>query len=147
MRAVKTVVRLLLVGVLTLSLTACSLEEIFDKKAREAKKECKTADPTPMAGSPQLLPATFPTPSGVAYTAERKDGPTTIVDGFRDGDLGDLYDAYRDQLSQNGWNVTKDEHDAADAEVNFAGSSTTGQVKLLQECKERVKVTLTIRPA
>jgi hypothetical protein len=143
----KSIARLLLLAVCMLSLTGCGVVEYFDKGAKNAKKACATPDPTAMTGSPKLLPSAFPTPSGVTYVDERKDGPTTIVDAFRTGDLSSLYDAYRGALATNGWNVTKNEHDAADAEVNFAGSSTTGQVKLKQECKTRTSVTLTIRPA
>lgn len=143
----KAAAHLLLLALACLSLTACSLEELVDKKARDAKKSCMTIAEPALSGRPNLLPPSFPTPDGVFYTAESKAGPSAIVEGFRAGKLGDLYDAYRDQLSKNGWDVTKDEHDAADAEVNFASSANTGQVKLLQECKTRVKVTLTIRPA
>ena len=35
----------------------------------------------------------------------------------------------------------------ADAEVNFSGAGNSGQVKLLQTCKSRTNVTITIRPA
>jgi hypothetical protein len=38
------------------------------------------------------------------------------------------------------------EHEEDDAEVNFEGHSTTGQVKLEVECTDRTSVGLTIRP-
>jgi hypothetical protein len=49
--------------------------------------------------------------------------------------------------SAAGYTVTKNEQDVADAEVNFNGAGNSGQVKLLQECKSRTTVTITIRPA
>jgi len=46
----------------------------------------------------------------------------------------------------SGYSVTKSEHEDFDAEVNFAGGTKTGQVKLLQSCKDRTEVTITARP-
>jgi hypothetical protein len=144
---VKAAAHLLLLALAVLALSGCGLIEAFDKNAQKSKKACTTAAPVAMAHAPKLLPSAFPTPSGVGYTSAHKAGPTTIVIGTHEGPLTDLLDAYKSQLSTNGWDVTKSEHDVADAEVNFEGHSTTGQVKLLQQCKTRTKVTLTIRPA
>jgi len=41
----------------------------------------------------------------------------------------------------------KNEKEEVDAEIEFKGSGKDGQVKLLQRCKDRTSVTLTIRPA
>jgi hypothetical protein len=99
-----------------------------------------------MSGAPQL-PAQFPTPSGVTYTGEEKDGPTTKVSGFKDGDLDAAYDAYNEALDgKNGWSVTDKEKEEDDAEVNFSGHGTTGQVAL-KECTDRTNLTITVRPA
>jgi hypothetical protein len=111
----------------------------------EEAADCGAA-PAAMSGSPQL-PAQFPTPSGVTYTSQEKDGPTTKVSGYRDGDLDEAYDEYDSALDgKNGYSVTDKEKEEDDAEVNFSGHGTTGQVKL-QECSDRTNVTITVRPA
>ena len=115
----------------------------------EAEKEgasgaCPTA-PAAMSGQP-TLPAGFPTPSEVTYTAERESGPSTIVDGFWEGDIEAAFDGYKEAFDGAGYDVTKDEQEEFDAEVNFAGGETDGQVKLIQECDGRTSVSITIRP-
>jgi hypothetical protein len=94
------------------------------------------------------LPQGFPTPSGVTYTGTRADGPSTVVQGFTGADISGAFDAYRGAFKgASGYQVTKDEHEEVDAEVNFAGPGTTGQVKLVQACKDRTSITITARPA
>ena len=62
--------------------------------------------------------------------------------------IGPAHDLYSNALKgASGYSITKEEQDAADAEVNFSGNGRSGQVKLLQTCKTRTKVTITIRPA
>ena len=117
-----------------------------EKKAEEggAEKECGSA-PAAMAGNP-TLPAKFPTPDSVTYTGEKKTGPSSVVSGFRDGDLGDAFDAYKSAFDSAGYQVTHDEKEEDDAEVNFAGGNSTGQVKMIQSCKDRTSLAITIRP-
>lgn len=111
----------------------------------EGKAAC---GPAPAAtATPPTLPDGFPTPDGVVYTSSKKAGPSTIVEGFRPGELGDAFEAYKDGFGSAGYDVTKDEKEEDDAEVNFSGSGSDGQVKLKQECKDRTTVTITIRPA
>ena len=118
-----------------------------EKKSEEgggAEKECGSA-PATMAGQP-TLPAKFPTPDSVTYTGEKKTGPSSVVSGFRDGDLGDAFDAYKSAFDSAGYQVTHDEKEEDDAEVNFAGGNSTGQVKMIQSCKDRTSLAITIRP-
>lgn len=117
-----------------------------EKKSEEGKaeKECGSA-PSAMAGRP-TLPAKFPTPDMVTYTSQKKTGPSTIVSGYRDGELGEAFDDYKSSFSSAGYDVTKDEKEEDDAEVNFAGGSSTGQVKMIQSCKDRTSLSITIRP-
>lgn len=105
---------------------------------------CPTA-PAEMA-QPPTLPEGFPTPDGVVYTSEREAGPSHIVEGFRDGALEDAFEAYKDAFEQAGYEVTKDEREEDDAEVNFAGGSSTGQVRLEQRCEDRTSIDVTARP-
>jgi hypothetical protein len=133
---------ILVVAAATFAVAGCGGDS--DKGAEEAA-DCGEA-PAAMSGSPQL-PAQFPTPSGVTYTGQEKDGPTTKVSGYRDGDLDEAYDEYDSALDgKNGYSVTDKEKEEDDAEVNFSGHGTTGQVKV-QECSDRTNVTITVRPA
>jgi hypothetical protein len=112
----------------------------------ESKAACEQASAA-MTGTPQL-PSGFPSPTEVTYTGESKDGPTTKVSGYWKGDLDEAYDAYQSALDgTNGYSVTKKEKEKDDAEVNFSGNGTTGQVKLQEECAGRTTVTVTVRPA
>lgn len=110
----------------------------------EAKGTCGAA-PAEIATQP-TLPDGFPTPEGVVYTSERDAGPSHIVEGYRDGQLEDAFDAYKDAFGTAGYDVTKDEREEDDAEVNFEGGASTGQVKLLQSCEDRTSVAITVRP-
>jgi hypothetical protein len=117
-----------------------------DKDKEGLSKACDPAAPA-MATAP-TLPGDFPTPQGMVYTGVKKDGPTTIASGYMNETLGPAHDAYTAAVKgAPGYTITKNEQDEADAEVNFDGAGNSGQVKLLQECKTRTTVTVTIRPA
>jgi hypothetical protein len=114
------------------------------EEEEEGTAACGPA-PAAMATAP-TLPDGFPTPDGVVYTSSKQAGPSTIVEGFRPGELDDAFEAYKDGFENANFDVTKDEKEEDDAEVNFAGSGTDGQVKLKQECEDRTTVSITIRP-
>ena len=110
-----------------------------------AADACGTA-PAAMSGAP-TLPEAFPSPSDVVYTGASKDGPTTKVEGYWKGDLDAAFEGYKSALEgAAGYAVTKSEHEEDDAEVNFEGHATSGQVKLGVDCADRTSVGLTIRP-
>jgi hypothetical protein len=135
-------VRFTIMGaVLVLLATACELEP--DK--RRAKKACG-APPATMTATPSL-PAKFPTPQDVTFTEQKQAGPSTIVTGYRNGKVMDAWDAFVQSLATNGYSVTKSDHEGVEGDVNYAGGKTTGSVKLVQECRDRTKVTITVRPA
>ena len=110
-----------------------------------ADAACDTP-PAAMAAAPTLLPDGFPTPTDVTYTSEEQSGPSTVVEGYYDGEIDAAYDAYKQVLETDDYSITKSEKEEDDAEVNFAGGSSTGQVKLVQECADRTTVTITSRP-
>jgi hypothetical protein len=131
-----------LVALLVLALAACGSEK--DKEA--LSKTCPTA-PAAMATAPTLL-GNFPDAQGITYTGVKKDGPSTIASGYLPDAIGPAHDAYVQAVKNApGYTVTHEEQDVADAEVNFTGGGNSGQVKLLQTCKDRTEVTITIRPA
>ena len=97
-----------------------------------------------LAEAPELPPR-FPTPGGVTYTGAREAGPSTIVEGFHDASLENAFESYKEAFERAGYDVTNEEQERLDAEVNFAGGGTDGQVKL-QVCADRTDVSITIRP-
>jgi hypothetical protein len=126
---------------LLLVATACTLEP--DK--RRAKKACGA--PPAMTTATFKLPVAFPVPAGVTLTSEKAAGPSTIVTAYRNGKVMDAWDAFKQSLSTNGYAVTKSDHEGVEGDVAFEGRKTTGSVKLVQECRDRTKVTITVRPA
>ena len=133
-------------GVLTFSVLLLAAGCGSEKKAEEggAEKECDSA-PAAMAGQP-TIPAKFPTPDNVTYTGQKKTGPSSVVSGYRDGELGDAFDEYKSAFDSAGYQVTSDEKEEDDAEVNYAGGNSSGQVKMIQSCKARTSLAITIRP-
>ena len=134
---------LVLVSALAFSVAGCGDgEEGEDEEA--ARAPCGAA-PTALAGEPQL-PAGFPRPAEVTYTRDEASGPSQVTEGYWDGELGEAYDGYKSAFDSSSFEVTKEEREEDDAEVNFESDSSSGQVKLLQECAERTSVRITVRP-
>jgi hypothetical protein len=131
----------LLVAV-ALALTACG-----DDKDKEAmNKSCPAARPA--MKTPPTLPGNFPNATGMTYTGVGKEGPTTVATGYIAQKIGPAHQTFSQAIkSTSGYTVTKEEQDVADSEVNFSGAGKSGQVKLLQTCRDRTQVTITIRPA
>ena len=133
---------LALLAVLALALTACG----GDKDKEGLKKACPI--PPPALKTKPTLPGSFPDAQGIVYTSIKQDGPTTVASGYLNETIGPAHQAYSDAVNgASGYSVTKEEQDAADSEVNFSGNGKSGQVKMLQTCKARTLVTITIRPA
>ena len=136
------IVRLVAVGAFVLlTATACG-----DEKEKEAGGKACASPPAALSARPTLLPMRFPTPTGVTYTSQKRAGPAKIVSGYIDEDVAAAFDAYGKALSRAPYAVTKSEHEEVDAEVNFGGGGSTGQVKLVQGCKDRTTITITARP-
>ncbi|MDP9342107.1 MAG: hypothetical protein M3Q23_08410 [Actinomycetota bacterium] len=102
--------------------------------------------PSALATVPSVA-AAFPGPSDIVVTDVSPAGPSTIVTGVVNDDLEGVYGDYKSALSTGGYTVTSSEKEEDDAEVNFSGNSTTGQVKLTVPCEGRTDVSITIRPA
>jgi hypothetical protein len=127
-----------------LALAAC--EPFGDEDKENLQKDCGPA-PVQMTSHP-TLPGKFPDATGIVYTGVKQDGPTTIASGYLNLTIGPAHQAYSQAIKgASGYSVTKEEQDEADSEVNFEGNGRSGQVKMVQECKTRTTVTVTIRPA
>jgi MFS family permease len=113
-------------------------------------------------GQAEPLPAAFARPCGAApntrvhvafpdagstYTRRTLVGPTAVLNGFRSGAVTAANAAYRSALVGAGYTVLRSEVDPADSEVVFRNGTTTGQVSMTQECRGRVRLRITIRPA
>jgi len=131
---------LMVVGLLLL--TACEHDK--DMESEGPLASCGPA-PSALGGTP-MLPANFPSPGEVTYTGATIAGPSTEIMGYWTGDLDAAFAGYKNALTGAGYQLTKTEMDAHDAEVNFSHSGTTGQVKLQEQCAGRVKVSITARP-
>jgi hypothetical protein len=138
--------RFLLPAFAALALLVSACEPFGDDDKEGLKKDCGAA-PARMASHP-TLPGNFPDADGIVYTGVEKDGPSTIASGYLNLTIGPAHQAYSKAVANaSGYSVTKEEQDEADSEVNFEGNGKSGQVKMIQSCKTRTNVTITIRPA
>jgi MFS family permease len=119
------------------------IADAFDKREAEALPAAfvRPCGPEPTERAAVRFPA-----AGSAFTASRKAGPTTIVTGFRRGDVTEANRAFRAALPPAGYTVVRSEVDPADSEVVFESASTSGEVALTQECRSRVRLRITLRP-
>jgi hypothetical protein len=116
------------------------------KKESEAGAVC---DGSALSGSTGL-PADFPTWDEVTLVKTSKEGPSTIVDGFFDGDLKSAHDEYKDRFESAGYAVLFDELEDKDSEVSYKtkDGDTSGQVALRADCDNgHIWVHITNRPA
>lgn len=129
-----------------IALVAAACEPFGEKDKENLKKACAGA-PATLHQRPAALKQ-FPDAKGIYYVAVQKKGPATVATGYLNTTIGPAHQAYSQALkSKAGYQVTKEEQDAADSEVNFSGFGTSGQVKMVQGCKSRTNVTITIRPS
>lgn len=138
---------LVLIAVLlaAVSLLAACGDDDEEKEGLVASEPCAAA-PAALTGPTNLGP-NFPIPDDVVITATRSSGPSTVVSGYSTKSIKELYEAFKEELAEDPYSVTKDEIEKHDAEVNFSGENTTGQVRLGEECKDRRSVDIVARPS
>ena len=133
-----------------LALPACGGGESESEREQEAERSeafAPICEMTAMSGETGL-PANFPVPSEVTWVKSEKAGPSTIVEGYGEDEMGDLYDEWHEQFESSDYKITFDEKEEHDAEISFEGGGQSGQVKLADECGEsgRVYARVTSRP-
>jgi hypothetical protein len=109
----------------------------------------------PCAG-PQLaldqaaLPDDFPIPPSAVLTGSAEAGPSRIVEGFHQGDVGGAHAEWMTVLQEVGYDILFEEVEESDAEISYRSpdQSSTGQVALRAECRapDRIYLRITNRP-
>ena len=130
----------------SLVLAACGGgdKEGSSEVSKEAEAACKGS-----ALSQTDLPKNWPDVAGVTYTQQSVQGPTTVVDGYFEGDLESAHDAFKSELEASGFTILFDEIEEDDSEVSWKGNGRSGQVALRNECgdSDKMFVHVTNRPA
>ena len=85
----------------------------------------------------------------VTYTKQETKGPTTIVEGYFNGDIREAHDEWKKELEASGYKILFDELEDHDSEVSWQGEGRSGQVALREECgsADKIYVHITNRPA
>ncbi|HEY1513119.1 MAG TPA: MFS transporter [Gaiellaceae bacterium] len=146
-------IKLGLLGAGAVVLAAAALAVAFEHHRLAEAFRTGEAEPLPAAfvrpcnAAPTArVRVAFPA-AGSTFTRRSLEGPTTVVNGFRRGVVKDANAAFQRTLAAAGYTILHSEIDPADSEVVFRNRTTTGQVAITQECKSRVGLRITIRPA
>jgi hypothetical protein len=137
---VKRLLALLIVGLLVF--VACG----GDDEATESAQRGPCAEEAPEGEDVEGLPENFPVTDAVVFIGSDEAGPSTIIEGVYLADLEEAFPDYEDAFEESDYDITKDEQEANDAEIFFAGEGTTGQVNMYADCDGQTKIRITIRP-
>ena len=88
------------------------------------------------------LPASWPQieTDKVTYTKQETKGPTTIVEGYFNGDIKEAHDEWKKELQASGYKILFNELEDHDSEVSWQGEGRSGQVALREECGSADKI-------
>lgn len=118
-----------------------------DKTEPAASGRGKCTAP-PAAVDVEGLPDAFPIVPGVMFTDSNEAGPSTIIEGYFEDDLEEVFPLYREAFENaHGWVILKDEQEADDAEIFFKHQDVNGQVNMFAECDGRTRLRITVRPS
>ena len=131
-------------ALLVLALLAAGCGGGGKEESEGTKSACKAA----ATNDKTSLPASFPQPGEVTYTAVRQDGPTEVVEGYWAAGIDEAYKEYKDQFEASGLTILFDEKEEHDAEISWKGDGRTGQIALRDDCTESdtTRVHITNRP-
>jgi hypothetical protein len=114
------------------------------------KQALAACNGTALAEAPNLPPS-WPQieTDKVTYTKQETKGPTTIVEGYFNGDIKEAHDEWKKELEASGYKILFDELEEHDSEVSWQGEGRSGQVALREECgsADKIYVHITNRPA
>lgn len=141
-----TLARLVTLMMFGLALAACGGEGESEEEGERSEAFAPICELAEMSGATGL-PDSFPTTGSVTYVKTEEAGPSVIVEGWVEGELGDVYDDIHQKFEDSDYDITFDEQEEHDAEISFKGDGRSGQVKLADECGEgKVYVRVTARP-
>jgi hypothetical protein len=77
------------------------------------------------------------------------EGPTKVVDGYFAAPFDETYKDYKEAVERSGYQITFDEKEEHDSEINYKGQSRSGQIALRDDCRESgiTRIHITSRPA
>ncbi|HEY6835240.1 MAG TPA: hypothetical protein VI142_02115 [Gaiellaceae bacterium] len=136
-------------GAVVLALAGCGSSKKTETKGETDTVGTQAACDASALSSTTKLPPNFPKVAQATYTTESTEGPTDLTEGYFMGSVKDGHEAYKTALGTNGYEVTDDELDEHDSEVNWKGHGRSGQVALREQCGEsdKIYVKVTNRPA
>jgi hypothetical protein len=120
-----------------------------DGKSSESGDETEAACTRSALSEAPDLPKGWPEMGEVTYTQQSDQGPTTVVEGYFDGDIEAAHDDFKRELEDAGFTILFDELEEHDSEVSWKGQGRSGQVALREECgsPDKIYVHVTNRPA
>jgi hypothetical protein len=120
-----------------------------DGKSSESGDETEAACTKSALSEAPDLPKGWPEMGEVTYTQQSDQGPTTVVEGYFDGDIEAAHDDFKRELEDAGFTILFDELEEHDSEVSWKGQGRSGQVALREECgsSDKIYVHVTNRPA
>jgi hypothetical protein len=120
-----------------------------DSKSSESGDETEAACTKSALSEAPDLPKGWPDMGEVTYTQQSDQGPTTVVEGYFDGDIEAAHDDFKRELEDAGFTILFDELEEHDSEVSWKGQGRSGQVALREECgsPDKIYVHVTNRPA
>ena len=123
---------------LTLALAACGGG---GEKGQDTDQPSPRASALATCTGPAItdtgLPADFPVPDGVTFTAKNTAADTVFLDGFAPGDVGGMLKTWTDAVNGAGYTVlSTDDETPSDAEINYesADKTTSGQIAMRDDC-------------
>jgi MFS family permease len=141
----------LLVAIVLALVAAAGVEHsklgLFASKAPEFELPLVLTRPCvapPTARATPSLPPTFPTAAHVTYTTDKHVGKTELVEAFSSLGVENAHAAYLKHLAANGYSITKEEMQVTDSEIFFQRAAISGEIRLIQECRNRTYVQISI---
>ena len=138
------------IGLAVLLAAGCGGKKSESEGGALNKEAVAACNGSALAEAPNL-PASWPQieTDKVTYTKQETKGPTTIVEGYFNGDIKEAHDEWKKELQASGYKILFDELEDHDSEVSWQGEGRSGQVALREECgsADKIYVHITNRPA
>ena len=138
------------IGLAVLLAAGCGGKKSESEGGALNKQAVAACDGSALGEAPNLPPS-WPQieTDKVTYTKQETKGPTTIVEGYFNGDIKEAHDEWKKELQASGYKILFDELEDHDSEVSWQGEGRSWQVALREECgsADKIYVHITNRPA